>query len=135
MATTLPATVVIVYNVVSQNVRERWHWSKQRREVTALTNMLAYSAHALPRATGHRWVSIKAYRKVRIADRANLVGGCKSLCDAMVRTKLVTDDKDAQATFAYDQAVLSQMPPDLVKLWQRRPLTVITISDQAPVPA
>lgn len=135
MATTLPATVVIVYNVVSQNVRERWHWSKQRREVTMLTNLLTFSTRLLPRATGHRWVSIKAYRKVRIADRANLVGGCKSLCDAIVRCGVVKDDKDALATFAYDQAVLSQLPPDLVRLWQRRPLTVITVSDQAPVPA
>ena len=134
MTTMLPATVVIVYNVPSANQRDKWHWRKRHRDTKYAEALVIHAAHGLPRATGPRSCHVMSYRRQRITDSANLSAGAKGLVDSLVRTGLLVDDKDSLARITYDQAVMSKMPPELARLWQRRPLTVITIADQATTP-
>jgi hypothetical protein len=125
-------TITIPYLVPSQNVRERQHWRVQRRDIATVAIMLRGHGAKIPKATGRRLVTITSYRRQRIRDSANLVGGCKGLNDAMVRAELLVDDCDRFATFTYRQHILSEMPDDLARKYGRRPVTVIEIQDVSP---
>lgn len=115
------------------NDRERWHWAKQRREVSNAEAMLLMRGRKVPAATGRRLVTVTSYRRRRIMDHANLVGGCKGLFDGMVRARLLIDDSDRFVTATYRQGVLSEIPPEIAREFGRRPLTVIELSDVSPV--
>ena len=122
----------LLYNLPSQNTRDAQHWATRHKETKRVQNLVTYSAHRLPRASGPRCLHVMSYRKQRITDHANLAGGAKGLVDAIVRAGLLVDDKDVMARITYGQAVLSQMPDALVEQWGRRPLTVITLTDGIP---
>lgn len=124
----------ILYNIPSQNKRDAQHWAVRHRETKKVQNLVTYSAHMLPKASGPRCLHIMSYRKQRIADQSNYAGGAKGLVDAIVRSGLLIDDKDTMAHITYAQAVLSEMPDALVEQWGRRPLTVITLTDGPPGP-
>ncbi len=119
----------IPYEVPSQNVRERWHWRRQRREVASCADLVRYFAHAagVADATGPRRLKITSYRRRLITDRANLVGGCKGLVDGLVRARVLVDDRDQLAELEYEQRVLSQLPPELLTNGLRKPKTVVEV--------
>ncbi len=96
----------------SLNTRERWHWSRQRREVTAWTQQFTYAQRpgGMDRAIGKRLVVITSFRKQRCRDEANLIGGCKGMIDGLVRAGLLVDDSIKLATFTYAQDVASKSP-------------------------
>lgn len=119
----------IPYCVPSQNVRERWHWRRQRKDVTTCEELVYWHSRHIAPAMGRRLVRILSYRRQLITDRANLVGGCKGLIDGLVRAKLLIDDKDRFAAFEYDQRVLSQLPAELVRGARRLPMTVVEVVD------
>jgi len=120
---------VISYEIPSQNKRDHWHWSQRHRDTKRAETALRVQASSIPRAKGPRKICVTAYRKVRCADIANLIGGAKGLVDALVRVGLLIDDKDACASIFYEQFTCSQMPPDVHDWTKGRPCTVIRIED------
>jgi hypothetical protein len=108
--------------VPSQNVRERWHWSKQRREVKSWAGAFLARMRPGDRATKPREVIIQAYRKRRISDFANLVGGCKGMVDGLVSAGLLVDDSTEWVRIQYFQDVAKNHPTGL-------PCTMITVID------
>jgi Holliday junction resolvase RusA-like endonuclease len=113
----------ILWEVPSQNVRERQHWSKAHRERKMLTNIIAAHRIVLPPMPAHqtkRQIRITAYRKRRIADDANFRGGCKGLLDAMKQAGLIVDDSDKHIQVEYVQMLASEH-------YLKRPVTSILI--------
>lgn len=125
--------LVIAKDIPSQNVTQRWHWSKQRKEVKRWSAMCAQvtdakrvgvwasrvlspdipgKAHFLYRhdtwtGFGKRAVRITSYRGRLLTDHANLVGGCKGLIDGLVRSGLLVDDSDEWMSATYFQELRS----------------------------
>lgn len=116
--------LIIPFEVPSQNVTERRHWSRRAKEKKSVLWMLrgALPSGCRPHDGKKRVVEITAYRRRRIRDHANLVGGCKTLVDALVTVGLLVDDSEQWATFDYRQDVLSAYGFD-------RPMTIIRITD------
>jgi hypothetical protein len=110
----------------SLNSRERWHWARQRKEVTDWAKWFTYSQRpgGLDKAIGKRSVAIISYRKQRCRDEANLIGGCKGMIDGLVRSGLLVDDSIKLATFTYAQDVASKSPT-------KKPCTRIVITEAA----
>jgi hypothetical protein len=103
------------------------------REVNLCANLARVHGREAGKATVRRLVTITSYRRQLCRDIQNLIGGCKSLNDGLVRAELLVDDSDRWATFAYRQHILSEMPDDLARKYGRRPVTVIEIQDVSPV--
>ena len=114
--------LVVDIEIPSQNVRDRWHWSRVRRHLTLCrwAIMAAMGGRLQRRAVGHRSVRITSVRRRRIIDHANLVGGAKSLVDAMTGIGLIEDDSDDLVTITYHQETLRG----------RRPHTIIEVEGQ-----
>ena len=125
----------IPYNIPSQNVTARRHWRANHRDVAQVAQMVRLVAWSICNAKGPRSVVVTSYRKQRITDGANLIGGAKSLVDGLVKAGALVDDNDRMARITYGQAVLSQLPEEWVKTYGRRPLTVIEILDLTDSPA
>jgi Holliday junction resolvase RusA-like endonuclease len=119
----------IPYEPPSQNKTSRQHWSARKRDVDLCTNLIRVYAGLTDQATGPRKVNILAYRKRLCTDIENYRGGCKSLCDAIVRRGLLVDDNDKMASFTYEQRLMPQMPADLKAKFGGRPCTTIEITD------
>lgn len=100
----------IHYQVPSQNVCERRHWTKRRKEQTDLAWMIKANAPKWRQAKGQHYLFINAVRKRLISDYANLVGGCKGLVDALVTAGLLVDDSEKWVKVRYGQVLVSQMP-------------------------
>jgi hypothetical protein len=125
-------TFTIPYNVPSLNKTSRQHWRARMREVNLCANLARVLGREVSKATVRRLVTITSYRRQLCRDIQNLIGGCKSLNDGLVRAGLLVDDSDRWATFTYRQHVLSEMPPELARKYGRRPVTVIEIEDVSP---
>lgn len=116
--------------VPGQNKRERWHWAKQRREVSSWeVQARAVMSPAVARSCigQKQHVTITSYRRQRFHDEANLIGGCKGLVDGLVRAGLLVDDSTTWATFTYRQQTLAHSP-----LGYLQPCTVIEITPAEP---
>lgn len=111
-------TIDIPLEIPSQNVRERWHWSRRQREIQLWKEYFMYEKlkQKIPETKERRAVDIIAHRKRRISDTANLIGGCKGMIDAMVRAKLLFDDSDMFAKFNYDQALAENTPKTVIRI-------------------
>lgn len=109
----------IPIQVPSQNETDRMHWRARNRLVQTWKIWARVAASTHPKAAGKRKVHILAVRKRLITDRANLVGGCKGLVDALTHAGLILDDSDDLADIAYFQETAKG----------RAPHTVITIED------
>ena len=72
-----------------------------------------------------RKVVITTYRKQRIRDHANLVGGCKGLIDALVNAQLLHDDSDLWMEAEYHQELASKSPTG-------KPYTIVQITHLNP---
>jgi hypothetical protein len=120
----LATVLVIGFEVPSQNHTERRHWSARSKERKRLDWLIraALPADGCPHRGRKRQLEIIAYRRRRISDHANLVGGCKTLLDAIVAAGVLVDDSDDYACAAYRQDVISKGGHD-------RPTTVIRIYD------
>ena len=112
----------IPFEVPSQNVCERRHWSARRKEQETLAILLRIHCPPFKRVTAQRLVSIRAYRKRKCRDLANLIGGCKGLVDALVTAGLLVDDSEKWARFEYAQDLASVLK-------HKTPMTGITISE------
>lgn len=119
----------IPYEVPSQNARDKWHWSKRKRDSThaqMLINLemikLFGTGHRKLGAKGPRKILLTCFRKRLITDDANLRGGAKGLVDAIVRVGLLVDDNDRMAHIEYRQELAS-------KHQTKKPCTVITLED------
>lgn len=123
----LATRLTISFEVPSQNRTERRHWSTRAKERRDLNWMIAA---ALPRGGcqhdgRRRRIQILAYRRRRITDQANLVGGCKTLVDALVATGVIVDDSEQWVDLHYEQGLYRTAGYD-------RPTTVIRIYDIEP---
>jgi hypothetical protein len=107
-------SITIPYNVPSQNVRDRWHWSIRNRDknlAVSLVRLHLSLADYRPSTLGAMVrVTITAYRKRRMSDAANLVGGAKGLVDALVTTGILTDDDTTHCSITYHQEQLKHSP-------------------------
>lgn len=103
----IAATIELPYEVPSQNARDGQHWSARHRERKELTWRVraALPPGGCPHGTRKRAVVIHAFRRRRITDRANLVGGAKALVDALVAAGVLVDDSDRWAAITYDQGL------------------------------
>ena len=119
----------IPYEVPSQNVTARRHWRHNYQDVDRTNRLARIMGNEACHAKKRRSVTITSYRTRRITDHANLVGGCKSLVDGLVRAGVLVDDSDRLASITYAQAVLSQMPVDLQLKFAGRPCTLIEVED------
>ena len=113
---------LVGYEVPSQNVTMKQHWSKRSKERKNLERWIRVLTGNVPKAEGPRKLHIQAIRKRLITDDANLRGGAKGLVDAIVAAGLLVDDKDAMAKIAYSQLTLGQAGV-------LKPVTVITVED------
>jgi hypothetical protein len=82
----------------------RWKY-KREREAWCAAVRTARDEHAIPKATGPRWLIVRRQYKGREQERdyINLVGGCKALVDALVLEGLLVDDKPALLVDCYEQ--------------------------------
>ena len=121
--------IVIPYEIPSQNKRDRWHPMQRHRDTRIAERSVGLMAKAngIPVATGKRTVRITSYRRRRIADYANLVGGAKGLVDAMVRVGLLDDDSDEHCTLIYCQDNLPRSP--LQRIGKGWPCTMLEIEE------
>lgn len=126
LATTL---VLPGYEVPSQNVRDRRHWSADHRERKALTWRVhaALPADGCPHRGRRRTIEVLAYRRARIRDDANLRGGAKALLDALVAAGVLRDDSDRWMHAEYRQDLHRRAGYD-------QPTTVIRIYDLEAAP-
>lgn len=124
-------TFTIPYEIPSQNAFRGAKWFSIKKEVDRIYFLIRhYTAQIkIPEPTGKRRLLLTAYRTKKCTDKANLVGGAKYLVDAIVRAKLLIDDNDDMVDIIYEQKVLSELPPELIRHFSRRPLTKITISE------
>jgi len=129
------SAIVIPREIQSGNALAYSHWRLRMRDRSA---WVAYfksglASHITP-ATDHRTVTVTAYRK-RLVDEDNLSSGFKHGRDAMVRCGLLVDDTREFCTFIYDDCrLLSQLPPEIIAVFGRVPVTVIEIADTIPAP-
>lgn len=92
----------------SQNVRERTHWRARRRQEKAWERVIRCQVSVGDTTTGwERVVRIFTYRRQRITDTANLVGGAKGMVDCLVRAGLLVDDSDRWCAISYHQRLRS----------------------------
>lgn len=120
----LAGIIAIPFEVPSQNVTERRHWSARTKERDRLGWLLRahLPAGGCPHGGRKRSLEIVAYRSAWIRDAANLVGGCKTLVDALVAADVLVDDGRKWVEIAYDQALYRRAGFD-------QPTTVIRIYD------
>ena len=118
---TAPLVLRLPLTIPSQNVRDRQGWRATHRDMQAWRMFVRAHVRAarvqLPAPAGLRRVHILSIRRQRITDRANLVGGCKTAVDALVREGLLRDDSDAFARITYAQETLQG----------RQPQTIVTV--------
>jgi hypothetical protein len=87
------------------------HWHKRNRLKKQWRWAILCETNTVPRpATGKRAVTILSYRKRRITDHANLVGGAKLVVDAIRDAGLIVDDSDKWMVAAYKQELASKSP-------------------------
>lgn len=103
---------LIPLEVLSQNKTDRMHWAARGRMLRMWQGQLAARMRpgTLDYARGKRRMTITAWRKRLITDRANMIGGCKLVVDAVVRAGLLVDDNDAMAEIHYIQEALRESP-------------------------
>ena len=119
----------VPYNIPSQNVTMRRHWRANHRDVVRVARLIQMIACSACSAQDKRSVTITSYRRQRITDEANLIGGAKQFIDGMVKAGALVDDSDKMAEITYLQNVLSAIPDIWLLKYGRIPLTVVEISD------
>lgn len=122
----------------SQNVYQRWHHMVRNREKNAWIHQIMARrvlSHHCPPFTA-RTVSITSFRPRLITDHGNLVGGAKSVPDALVHCDLLVDDSDKWASIEYFQALTRDSPlvgnrifRGVMKIGVPIPCTKIVITD------
>ncbi len=98
-------TLTIPMRIWSQNQSDRAHWAKRlkvKKDWRRMICLLLLSSGPRRRPTEHRTVYITSYR-THLLDQMNLIGGAKSLADAMVELHLLRDDCPTYATFVFRQ--------------------------------
>jgi len=110
--------------VPSQNELNKKHWAKKHKERKALTKaMRVLSMPRMDKRQVIRHVHFMQYRRQRIQDSGNLIGGHKLILDAMTHANLIYDDRDTVAPIwiipVYEQDTLQG----------RRKQTIITVRD------
>lgn len=92
----------------SQNVRERQHWALRRKIERWMEWSIRQQISVGDTTTSRRrTVRVTSYRRQRITDVANLIGGAKGLIDCLVRAGLLVDDSDRWASISYHQRLRS----------------------------
>ena len=104
----------------SQNVYDRWHWARQRRQVEFWAGLIRCQLKAPAACDEFRTVLLQCYRRQRCRDKANLEGGAKGLVDGIVRAGLLKDDSSDWCDIAYRQGTIAMGG-------QRREYTVLTV--------
>lgn len=107
---------------VGRDWRVRARNIKKLRTLWCSWGRFAMRDAGLPLATGPRSMHVIAYRKMRCADIANLIGGFKACCDGLVDAGILIDDRDSKARITYEQNVASKSPT-------KTPHTVLVIED------
>lgn len=86
--------VVLPFASPSQNVTQKWHWSKRAklRDQCQLIFRAAARRAKIECPPGRRLRLDIVRSGPRLLDHGNLVGGCKPVVDALVREGLLQDD-------------------------------------------
>ena len=112
--------------IPSQNVLQWSHWRKvaAERKAMGIAVLVAVAGARIRKGVlpGRRRIEITAFRKRRITDKANLIGGAKQLVDALVHEGILRDDSDTWADITYSQRLASETP-------DRRPCTIVQVTD------
>lgn len=95
--------IKIPYNIPSQNITSRRHWTKDNAEKNRCAFLISACMRNKFEHQGKVRVGITSVRKKRIADKANLIGGAKYLIDGLVKARAIEDDSDAHVEIFYDQ--------------------------------
>jgi len=98
--------------VPSRNVLDKMHWAKRHRFTQMVETMLWPFRPNGWKATGPRSVLIIARRKRKL-DRDNLVGGCKGIIDALVRSGYLIDDDEANCSIQFKQELCGKVKPSV----------------------
>ncbi len=89
---------------VTNSGSSRWAYAAERNS-WSLVLRNAMRIAGVPAATGFRRLTItRCYHgRQQLRDRDNLIGGCKSLVDALVRASALVDDDAKHAEINYRQ--------------------------------
>lgn len=112
--------IKIPYNIPSQNVTSRRHWTKDNAEKNRCASLISACMRNKFEHQGKVAVSITSVRKKKISDKANLIGGAKYLIDGLVKARAIEDDSDAHVEIIYHQMVAKK---------GEQPHTVIALSE------
>lgn len=99
--------IEIPKRIESQNVYNKWHWSRRAGNGKNSEKMNWYwnilSACGKRRRKPYPEAYIMSFRKGRLLDEANLIGGAKPLVDAIVDVGLLKDDDVKSCKLHYYQ--------------------------------
>lgn len=99
--------IEIPKRIESQNVYNKWHWSKRAGNGKRSEKMSWYwnilSACGRRARKPYLKAYILSFRKGRLLDEANLIGGAKPLVDALVDAGLLKDDDVESCKIHYYQ--------------------------------
>lgn len=85
------------------------HWSRKRKERQKWGWYVKAAALKLPRVEAPEVAAVTICRYgARLLDRTNLVGGCKSLEDALVAEGFLVDDSEKHYRPTYQQCASSE---------------------------
>ena len=101
--------LTIPLETVSQNRRDHMHWGSRSTRRSRIERLLREAWLNLgcpqkPPQGSHVRLTVESHRWGQL-DHGNLVGGCKSLLDALTNEGFITDDKPEFITDSYTQTV------------------------------
>ena len=110
--------IKIPYNIPSQNVTSRRHWTKDNAEKNRCASLISACMRNKFEHQGKVVVDIVSVRKKKISDKANLIGGAKYLIDGLVKARAIEDDSDAHVEIIYHQMVVKkgEQPHTVIEL-------------------
>lgn len=110
--------IKIPYNIPSQNVTSRRHWTKDNAEKNRCASLISACIRNKFEYQGRVRVDIISVRKKKISDTANLIGGAKYLVDGLVKARAIEDDSDAHVEIIYHQTVVKkgEQPHTVIEL-------------------
>ena len=89
-------TITIPITIESRNKLDKMHWASKRRlrQTYCLLVRNQMRLNSIPKAEDRSKynVGILVFRRYRIRDYDNLVGGCKQLLDALSKEGFIWDD-------------------------------------------
>tara|TARA_Y100001973_G_C5197786_1_gene335507 strand:- start:2104 stop:2472 length:369 start_codon:yes stop_codon:yes gene_type:complete len=115
-------TITLPITIESRNKLDKMHWAAKRRlrqtYCLLVRNQMRLNNIPLAKLESEYEISILVFRRYRIRDYDNLVGGCKQLLDALTREDFIFDDDTkyigiptiSQQQSKTDSVIISRIP-------------------------